>query len=184
MSLVRRRRTRQGVRSRLLANHKLAVLRFTQKSDFRFNRINGLQIDLYAIDREMCSPETVYRKRSIAAATNFRDRPRTQSTNAVRFVAAGLPSPSLGICLLLAFQVLDKFIQRVETCAPELAAHGFETRARVMSAFPEPSFSTESIWRVQSDTSRNGEMRINFSEMPLRRRPPRRPFARAAGTGL
>src|SRR5262249_14766369 len=39
----------------------------------------------------------------------------------VRFMAAGLSSFPSGICLLLAFQVLDNLVQRVEACAPELA---------------------------------------------------------------
>src|SRR6185312_2605720 len=39
----------------------------------------------------------------------------------VRLVAAELPSFALGICLLLAFQVIDKLVQRVEARAPEFA---------------------------------------------------------------
>src|ERR1700692_4361777 len=42
-------------------------------------------------------------------------------STAVRFMAAGLPSFPSGICLLLAFQVLDNLVQRVEACAPEWA---------------------------------------------------------------
>src|SRR5689334_17310456 len=42
-------------------------------------------------------------------------------STAVRFMAAGLPSFPSGIFLLLAFQVLDNRVQRVEACAPELA---------------------------------------------------------------
>ena len=45
----------------------------------------------------------------------------TDSPEATRAMAAGLPSLSLGICLLLAFQVLDDLVQSVEACTPELA---------------------------------------------------------------
>src|SRR6185312_7455309 len=43
-------------------------------------------------------------------------------STAVRFKATvGLPSFSVDICFLLAFQVFNKLVQRVEACAPELA---------------------------------------------------------------
>src|ERR1700754_1080770 len=39
----------------------------------------------------------------------------------VRFLATELFSFTGGICLLLAFQVLNKLVQRIEASAPELA---------------------------------------------------------------
>src|ERR1700691_1397791 len=63
-------------------------------------------------------------KTMCAGALNVRvttsSRSASRSTP-VRFMAAGLPSFPSGICLLLAFQVLDNLVQRVEACAPELA---------------------------------------------------------------
>src|SRR5215813_5249337 len=63
-------------------------------------------------------------KTMCAGALNVRVTTSSRSdlrSTAVRFVAPGLPSFPSGICLLLAFQLLDNLIQRVETCAPELA---------------------------------------------------------------
>src|SRR5215831_12507888 len=59
-----------------------------------------------------------------AGALNVRVTTSSRSdlrSTAVRFMAAGLPSFPSGICLLLAFQVLDNLVQLVEACAPELA---------------------------------------------------------------
>src|ERR1700724_1629186 len=63
-------------------------------------------------------------KTMCAGALNVRVTTSSRSalrSTAVRFMAAGLPSFPSGICLLLAFQVLDNLVQRVEACAPELA---------------------------------------------------------------
>src|SRR2546430_15190859 len=63
-------------------------------------------------------------KTMCAGALNVRVTTSSRSdlrSTAVRFMAAGLPSFSLGICLLLWFLVLDNLFQLVEACAPELA---------------------------------------------------------------
>src|SRR5215469_10129403 len=63
-------------------------------------------------------------KTMCAGALNVRVTTSSRSdlrSTAVRFMAAGLPSFPSRICLLLAFQVLDNLVQRVEACAPELA---------------------------------------------------------------
>src|SRR5258708_27960063 len=63
-------------------------------------------------------------KTMCAGALNVRVTTSSRSdlrSTAVRFIAAGLPSFSSGLCLLLLFQVLDNLVQRVEACAPELA---------------------------------------------------------------
>src|SRR5689334_23838364 len=59
-----------------------------------------------------------------AEALNVRVTTSSRSdlrSTTVRFMATELPSFPSGICLLLAFQVLDNLVQRVEACAPELA---------------------------------------------------------------
>src|SRR5262245_39120628 len=63
-------------------------------------------------------------KTMCAGALNVRVTTSSRSdlrSTAVRFMVAGLPSFPSGICLLLAFQVLDNLVQLVEACAQELA---------------------------------------------------------------
>src|SRR5690349_6434714 len=63
-------------------------------------------------------------KTMCAGALNVRVTTSSRSdlrSTAVRFMAAVLPSFPSGICLLLAFQVFDNLVQRIEACAPELA---------------------------------------------------------------
>src|SRR5262245_34822386 len=63
-------------------------------------------------------------KTMCAGALNVRVTRSSRSdlrSTAVRFMAAGLLSFPSGIYLLLAFQVLENLVQRVEACAPELA---------------------------------------------------------------
>src|SRR5215469_3188252 len=63
-------------------------------------------------------------KTMCAGALNVRVTTSSRSdwrSTAVRFMVARLPSFLSGIGLLLVFQVLDNFVQRVEACAPELA---------------------------------------------------------------
>src|SRR5690242_10517170 len=63
-------------------------------------------------------------KTMCTGASNVRVTTSSRSdlrSTTVRFMAAELLSFSLGICLLLAFQVFDKLVQRVEARAPELA---------------------------------------------------------------
>src|SRR5258708_36404418 len=63
-------------------------------------------------------------KTMCAGALNVRVTTSSRSdlrSTAVRFMAAGLPSFSSGICLLLWFQVLDNLVQRVEAGGPEVA---------------------------------------------------------------